>query len=165
MKILYDDVSSEYSYPLSKKDVGKIKKYLPSGLSDIIKNIRFGCNTKTTQEGRTVKRGRFYDIKINFCLKNFQSIILAENKDYIEEIKRFGGKINFETRLIGWNKSNAKRYAYYILLHEISHIIYSENYLDAKLNSKSSVKEEQWCNNNSLQMLKNIEREEGITEN
>jgi len=156
MKILYDTVTKEYLYPLSKKDIVELKKYIPSEIIEKIKCIRFGCNTKTTQEGRTVKRGRFYDIRINFCLKNLQSLMLSDRKDYIEEIKEFCGKVDIETRMITWSLPYAKRYASYIFLHEIGHITYCEKYFEGQLNKKNSTKEELWCNNYSKQLIRKI---------
>ena len=76
MKIIYDKVSSDYLYPLSKDDIALGKKVVASEDLDKLRTIEFGCNTKTTQEGRTVQRGKFYDIRINFCLKNLNSLIL-----------------------------------------------------------------------------------------
>ncbi len=156
MKILYDNVSSDYLYPLSKKDISKIKDNLPSEIADKIRMIRFGCNTKTTQEGRTVRRGRFYDIRINFCLNNLRSLILSENNKYIGEIGRFGGKIDFETGFVRWNLPDAKRYMLYILLHEIGHVVFCEKYSHGRLQGRSSVAEELWCDNYSLQLIEKI---------
>jgi hypothetical protein len=83
MKIMYDNISSDYLYPLSKKDMGHIKGYFPTNTIEKIKVIRFGCNLNTTQEGRTVQRGNFYDIRINFCLRGLKSKLLSDQNDYI----------------------------------------------------------------------------------
>ncbi len=156
MKIIYDNVSGEYLYPLSKKDIKKIKQYIDPLTIEKIKFLKFGCNTKTTQEGRIVKRGSIYDIRINFCLKNMQSCLLSDKKQYVEEIKKFGGKLNLSARTIDWKLSDSKRYALYILFHEIGHIHYCLKYLGGKLNTKTSQKEEHWCNSFAQRAINKI---------
>ncbi|MEN6290765.1 MAG: hypothetical protein ABFD07_01955 [Methanobacterium sp.] len=153
MKIIYDKVSPEYSYPLSKDDVAKIKKFVKSENISKLRTIEFGCNTKTTQEGRTVQRGKYYDIRINFCLKNMSSLILSENKKYIDQIRLFAGSVDFESRLITWNMADAKRYALFLLLHEIGHIIYSERHSQNNLSGASSKHEEQWCDRYAMEKI------------
>jgi len=160
MKILYNSVSSEYLYPLSNKDIRRIRDYIPSEILDLISCIRFGCNVKTHREGRIVKRGRFYDIRINFCLRRvggpLQSLIQSDTKEYIEEVKRYGGKLDLNTKTISWELQDAKRYAFYILLHEIGHIVYSEKHLKGQLGWKGSRKEEKWCYDYSMRLMKQM---------
>lgn len=135
-----------------------MRMFVSSQILNKIRVIKFGCNTKTTQEGRIVKRGKFYDIRINFCLNNKRSLILSEKKKYIEEIRRFGGSVDFETRFVTWQLSDAKLYTFYILFHEISHIIFCENYLDGQLGGKKIISEEQWCDKYSMMLVKKIEK-------
>lgn len=156
MKIIYDKVSSEYLYPLSKEDIAKIKKIISAEDFSKIRTIVFGCNTKTTQEGRTVQRGRFYDIRINFCLKNFNTLILSDEKKYIDQIKSFTDSVDKKTRLITWRLDDAKRYALFLLLHEIGHVIYSEHYSPSKLKGPSSKAEEQWCDHYAMQKIQEL---------
>ncbi|GBC59925.1 hypothetical protein DENIS_0867 [Desulfonema ishimotonii] len=158
MKICYDNVSSDYSYPVSKKDIGEIKKIILPEITDKIRVIRFGCNTKTTQEGRIVKQGRVYDIRINFCLNNNRSLILSDRKKYIKEIKQFGGSPDFKSGFITWKLNDAKRYSFYILFHEIGHIAFCEKYLNGNQGTKNSSAEEQWCNNFSMKLIRELEK-------
>jgi hypothetical protein len=156
MKIIFDTVSSEYLYPLSKCDVARIKEVVNSEELNKLRKIEFGCNTKTTQEGRTVQRGKYYDIRINFCLKNLSSLILSEDKKYIDQIKRFASNVDIKSRLITWELAEAKRYALFLLFHEIGHVIYSEHHLQNKLNGPSSKAEEQWCDSYSMQKISEL---------
>ena len=156
MKITYDKVSSEYMYPLSKESIAQLKNIVSAEDIDKIRTIEFGCNTKTTQEGRTVQRGRFYDIRINFCLKNLSSLILSDDKKYIEQIKSFSGSIDHKTRLITWKLADARRYALFLLLHEIGHVIYSEHHSTSKLSGPSSKAEEQWCDSYAMQKIRAV---------
>jgi hypothetical protein len=156
MKIIFDKVSSEYLYPLSKEDIAQIKKVVSSEDIDRLRTIEFGCNMKTTQEGRTVQRGSFYDIRINFCLKNMTTLVLSEDKKYIDQIKSFAGYVDMKSRLITWKLDDAKRYALFLLLHEIGHVIYSEHQSQTRLCGPSSKAEEKWCEHYAMQKLQGI---------
>lgn len=156
MKVIYDRVSSDYLYPLSKEDIAQLKKIVSEDDLAKLRTLEFGCNTKTTQEGRTVRRGRFYDIRINFCMKNFSTLILSDDKKYIEQIKSFSGNFDLKSRLITWKLADAKRYALFILLHEIGHIHYSENYSQSKLSGPPSKAEEQWCDRYAMEKIQQL---------
>jgi hypothetical protein len=156
MKIIYDKVSSDYLYPLSKDDISQIKKVVAPEDLDKLRTIEFGCNTKTTQEGRTVLRGKFYDIRINFCLKNLSSLLLSDDKKYLDQIKSFAGNVDQKNRLITWKLVDAKRYASFLLLHEIGHVIYSEHHSQSKLSGPPSKTEEQWCDRYAMQQIQEL---------
>ena len=147
MKISFDQKSVEYKYPVSKKDIDIFKTHVSNDVLNKIRRIRIGCNTKTTQEGRMVYRGLRYDIRINFCLNRGKSPILTEDKQYIEQVKRYGGEIDFDSRTIKWSSENAKYYAYFILAHEVAHIVYSEKHNVKDIGYRESNKEEKWCDN------------------
>jgi mRNA-degrading endonuclease RelE of RelBE toxin-antitoxin system len=156
MKIIYDKVSSGYLYPLSKSDVNKVKNVVSVEDINKIRTIEFGCNIKTTQEGRTVQKGKLYDIRINFCLKNFNSLVLSDDKKYIDQIKSFSGMVDKESRLITWKLADAKRYVLFLLFHEIGHVIYSEHYAKNKLSGPTSKIEEQWCDGYAMQKIQEL---------
>ncbi len=153
MKIIYDNVSSEYIYPLSKKDITLLKECVPLGVIERIKSIRFGCNNKTTQEGRLIQYGHYYDIRINFCLNNMRSLILSEGKKYLDQIKYFGGIVDLSKRHIIWKLDNAKKYMLFLVFHELGHIIYCDTFLNGKMESRSSSAEEHWCDKYALEKV------------
>ncbi len=157
MKIIYNKVSAEYLYPLSKSEAAKVKNVVSIEDINKIRLIEFGCNTRTTQEGRTVQKGNYYDIRINFCLKNYSSLILTDEKEYINQIQRFSGIVDKKTRLIKWKLADAKRYAIFLLFHEIGHVVYSEHYSNNKLIGSSSKAEEQWCDSYAMQKIQELE--------
>ena len=164
MKIWYDSVSSQYCFPLSKRDIGKLKSHIPSDIWNAVLHIRFGFSSKTSQVGRLVKRGKFYNIRVNFCLKevngNLQSPLLFNGKQYIENVKKYGGKPSLTTRTISWEFQDAKRYAFDILLHEIGHVIYAEKGLPDSISGgyrRGFPKEEEWCDNYSTQLISKIQ--------
>jgi hypothetical protein len=77
-------------------DLDKIHGIVAPSLLIAVASIRFGCNTKTTQEGRTVQRGNQYEIRINFFLKNNKSKLLSTERSYQRTVEGFGGKIDKE---------------------------------------------------------------------
>jgi len=153
MKIIFDSVSKEYIFPLSRNDFRLIKEIIPSEIVRRIRSIRCGCNTKTTQEGRLVQHGAIFDIRINFCLRDAKSSLLSDRPEYVAQISKFGGKVDLSKKIVFWNLEAAKSYAYFILLHEIAHIIYSETYLDGRMSPKESPSEEEWCDNFAISKL------------
>jgi len=156
MKIFYDNVSKEYKYPLSKNDVTYLRNIVEQDIWERIRHVRFGCNTKTTQEGRIVQKGRFYDIRINFCLNGSRTLILSEQKEYLNNISKFGGRIELSERFVYWKEDDAKRYGIFLLLHEIGHIKYCESRLGGKMQGKTTNAEEQYCDNFAFEGLKKL---------
>ena len=149
MKIIYDNVSPDFSFPLSRKDIRVLKEILPLGIYEKINVLEFGCNRKTTQLGRTVQLANgVYNIRVNFCLKNFTSIVLSEGHYYIEPVEQCGGVIDLTTRLVQWTSLSAKKFGFFILLHEIGHICYAEHILERQSwEKKAGGNEEKWCDN------------------
>jgi hypothetical protein len=162
MRVSYDKVGSRYIYPLCEREVRVIMNHVPPIALDLITWIRFGCNLRTTQEGRVVKRGKFYEIKVNFCLwdreGDMQSRLLsAGRKSYLEQVRRYGGIPDAEMKAIKWDLANAKRYASFVLLHEVGHVIHGEKYLHGQMGRKrSSRREENWCDDFSAQLVRRI---------
>jgi hypothetical protein len=137
-------------------DLERLRTAVSSELLAAVCSIRFGCNTKTTQEGRMVQRGKRYEIRVNFCLKNNQSRLLSRARSYKHTILEFGGHIDEETALITWSLENAKRYAFYLLLHEIAHVAYCEKFNEGRLEDHGSPAEESWCNEFATNALKQL---------
>lgn len=156
MKVSYDNTSKDYAYPMSRTDLDKLQGVVASPLLAAISVIRFGCNTKTTQEGRTVQRGNQYEIRINFCLRNNRSRLLSTEKSYERTIQSFGGQINKEASLITWSTGSAKLYAFYLLLHEIAHVAYCERFKEGKLEGHGSPTEEAWCDKYASDTLRQL---------
>jgi len=153
MKVHFNALSSEYVYPLCKKEVLRyVSLVFEQGLRKI-GEIEFGCNTKTTQEGRIVQHGDRYNIRINFCLKNLSSTILSNSSVYMNQIKVFASCVDMDSGLITWKLHEAKRYALFLLFHEIGHIVYSESHSSVKMSGSGTRMEEQWCDRYAMQML------------
>jgi len=161
MKVSYDTISQDYSYPLSRNDLDTLRCMVSPSLLEVVGAVRFGCNTKTTQEGRTVQRGKQYEIRINFCLKNNQTKLLSDERSYQHTVQRFGGTIDKETGLITWFPAGARLYAFYLLLHEIGHVAYCERFKEGRLEGHGSPTEESWCDEFAAIGLKQLPGEEG----
>lgn len=154
MKISYDKVTQEYHFPLSRHDIGRIHDLIPRSLIEKIASVRFGCNAKTTQEGRMVQRGARYQVRINFCLNDGCSPILSSATPYRKTIERFGGTFLSEKTL--WEPEGARLYAYFLLLHEIAHIAYCEEFHGGRLEGHGSPKEESWCDQYANRILASL---------
>ena len=156
MKVSYDKISKDYSYPISRTDLDKLHGVVTPSLLAAVSVIRFGCNTKTTQEGRTVQRGNQYEIRINFCLRINRSRLLSSEKTYERTIQSFGGQIDKGANLITWPTGGAKRYAYYLLLHEVAHVAYCERFKEGRLEGHGSPTEEAWCDKYASDNLRQL---------
>lgn len=157
MKIEFDS-AGPYTYPLSKADVQRLRSLVAESVAAKIARIRFGCNQKTTQEGRTVQRGPRFDIRINFCVKSNQGLLLSTRSDYAKILARCGGKIDHRNNMVVWTTRGARLYAAFILLHEIGHVVYSESYAGGQFNgSRPANNEERWCDEYALSLLPRAE--------
>jgi hypothetical protein len=158
MRITYDKVSPEYLYPLnSKSDFDFFRNEIQKHILDRIRLVRFGCNWKTTQEARLVQRGECFDIRINFCLKNYRSPILSDKKDWSNTIEKFGGVLDLSSNTVEWSLANSKRYSMFLLFHEVGHIAYCIKHFGGKItNKKGSSSEERWCESYALDAINKI---------
>lgn len=153
MKIEYD-TAEPYTHPLNKSDVKRLRALIGENIAARIAHIRFGCNQKTTQEGRTMQRGPQFDIRINFCVKSNQGLLLSTKSDYAKIVLRCGGKVDLRNNMILWTSSGAKLYTAFILLHEIGHIVYCETHAGGQFNgSRPANNEERWCDDFALNLL------------
>ncbi|MEQ1919623.1 MAG: hypothetical protein ABL955_10520 [Elusimicrobiota bacterium] len=158
MKIEYDSAEA-YTHPLSKTDVQLLRPLIVDSVMEKIAHIRFGCNQKTTQEGRTVQRGPKFDIRVNFCVKSNQGLLLSTKSDYTKIIIRCGGKLDLKNNVVTWTSAGAKLYAAFLLLHEIGHIVHCDTYSGGQFNgSRPANNEERWCDDFALNLLPRAEK-------
>lgn len=160
MKIVYDSVSSEYVYPLTKADVARIRDHVPPEIWELIQYIRFGFSGNSTHTGRMRRHGSSYRIRVNFCLKKvngqFQSPLACETKNFVGNVRKYGGRPDPSTRTILWDFESARRYAMYVLLHEIGHVVYAESNFPGSTSRRQISQEEQWCDKYSERLLAKI---------
>lgn len=119
-----------------------------------IARIRFGCNRKTMQEGRTTQRGPRFDIRINFCVKANQGLLLSDKSEYAKMVVRCGGRIDSRNNAVEWTAKGAKLYAAFLVLHEIAHIVYCEAFTEGKITGdRPAHNEERWCDDFAANLL------------
>lgn len=160
MKIIYDSVSSEYVYPLTKADVTRVRDHVPTEIWEAIQCVRFGCSRNSTHTGRMRRHGGSYRIKVNFCLKKvngqLQSPLACGKRNFVENVKRYGGEPDLGPRIITWDFESARRYAMYVLLHEIGHVVHAESNLPGNASRRQTSQEEDWCDSYSARLLREI---------
>jgi len=152
MKVTYDSVSRNYAYPLSRTDLEFILSRVPPDVCAAISGVRFGCNQTTTQEGRIVRRGNQYEIRVNFCLCDGASRLLGNVDRFRKFVLQLGGIIDQKAKKVIWNPDSAKRYAAFLVLHEVGHIIYSQKNGDRQSTTHGSSDEEKWCDKFALDL-------------
>lgn len=160
MKIRFDQAGSA-SYPLDAKTAKQVVNRLaPPDVVEAIREIRFGCNRTTSQEARIVAKGSIFDIRINFCLVNGCSRALSSDKKWADPVVQLGGVIDASTNSVSWPGESAKRYALFLLIHELAHVIYARERGEARWSTpKSSTHEEAWCDEFALRESKAIDLE------
>jgi hypothetical protein len=111
-----------------------------------------------------VTRGKSYRIRVNFCPKSvegrLESPLVCRQKHYVKGVKRCGGEIDAAKRTILWDWESAKRYALYVLLHEIGHEAYAEKELPGSGVDHPSANEEDWCDTYSAALMQKIDASE-----
>jgi hypothetical protein len=123
-------------------------------LGEVTSSIRFGCNHRTTQEGRLAKRGARYEIRINFCLRHGRSRLVSETEYWLKWVRMCGGRVSVEEKAVLWNETAAKRYAAFLLLHELAHIAYFLRHSGHDLVArKGGREEERFCDEWAAQSL------------
>lgn len=153
LKIEFDGIAA-FTYPLNKADVQRMLPLVGENIASRIAHIRFGCNQKTTQEGRTVQRGPQFDIRINFCVKSGVGLLLSRDPSYMKIITLCGGEIDPGNNQTVWTPAAAKRYAAFLLLHEIAHIVYCTINSGGEMTGKrTGANEEKWCDQFALRLL------------
>lgn len=155
MQLEFDKITAPYCYPLSASDVKQVlAECVPAEMMPRLAKLHFGCNQQTTQEARIITRGNKIDVRINFCPKDGKTRLLSEKREWREIIKFCGGSIDKKDDSVLWTAEAAKRYAIFLIAHEIAHIIYAaRNGSNRFTDSKSSATEETWCDSFAKSIL------------
>jgi hypothetical protein len=160
MRIIYDSLGPDHIYPLMKADVARVRDHVPPDVWETIQYIRFGFSSNSRHTGRMRGRGRSHRIRVNFCLKRvngqLQSPLACKQRDFVENVKRYGGKPDLNTRTIVWDFDSARQYAMYVLLHEIGHVVYAQRNLSGSGSRRGSSGEEDWCDSYSARLMPKI---------
>lgn len=159
MKIQFDRASSNITYPVDLSTIKRvIRDYVPAIVSERVAKIRIGCNRSTTQEARIVGRGTTYEIRINFCLINGRSRQLSEKLEWVRLVESFGGVLDKAAAEVEWPGASARRYAIFLLLHEIGHAVYAaDRGVEYLQDLPFSRVQEEWCDRYARDTLRQIE--------
>lgn len=150
MIVTFDRVQGGYEYPLSRTQVRdlitKAESLYPK-LTGLVRAVRCGCNWSTGQEGRIVRGGGEFTVRLNFCVRDGSSPVLSVRESWLRPVRFCGGEPDLSSRQVRWSKADAARYASFILLHEIAHIVYMLKHDERKFaGAKGSPSEEAFCN-------------------
>ena len=119
--------------------------------------VHFGWNSRTTQEGRIVQRGDKFDIRINFTTKNDQSRLISPTPRWLVPVRACGGIEHPDQMVVDWPPGTAKRYATFLLLHELAHVVYlGRTTASSFRNLRGSLSEESFCDKWALQALRRV---------
>ncbi len=141
------------TYPIDAREVkSALQSFAPKEILGAISKIRFGCNQTTTQEARIVGRGPTYEIRINFFLCGSKTRLLSQTKKWLKPVETCGGDVIKGASEVYWSANAARRYAIFLLFHEVGHAVYArERGLGMLHSSVTSAEEERWCDSFGLQ--------------
>jgi hypothetical protein len=159
-RLRFDVVAKGDRHPLTRDDVQHLLSRLYAEVPEIeglVSALRFGCNFRTTQEGRLAQRGGQYEIRINFCLREGTSRIVSDTDSWLKWVKMCGGRPSLKDKIVRWDEGPAKRYAAFLLFHELAHIVYALRNSSFELGRwRGSPEEERFCDQWAAQSLKGI---------
>lgn len=144
MKIYFAKLPSERKHPLEGEDFGPLKAVVGTALVSRIRTLSFKDNQRTTQEARLRYYGTQVDIAINFCCDGGTSRMLSADRRYVSIVERLGGVVHPHEKRVHWTPKAAKVYAYFLILHELAHVVYLDEHPDIS-DFRGSREEERWC--------------------
>jgi len=148
-RVQFDVITKGYEYPLSREEVLHVLSWaeeVAPGLPQLVRSVRFGCNHRTTQEGRVVQRGESFEVRVNFCPKDNRTRILRSSRSWLLHAKKCGGVPDLESGAVTWSRDSARRYAVFLLLHELAHVVYMRRIGSREFDEKSGGEsEERFC--------------------
>ena len=146
MRISFGHVTGSKSYPLTRDEIRSVVTMLADDVAIAIVEIRYICSMHGYQLGRVVSRASGATITINFCTSGGVSQLLSRRRRYLDEIHACGGVVNLESGDVLWPSDSAKKYAVYVLAHEIGHLAYAKKYGNNRLDGRhKGGGEEKWC--------------------
>ena len=159
-RLRFDVVPEGDRHPLGREEVQRLLLLVVADvpeLAGVVSAVRFGCNHRTKREGRIVQRGKRYEIGINFCLRDGSSRLLNSGESWLKWIKMCGGRPRIDDKVVLWDENTAARYAAFILLHEMAHIVYYLRHSRFDLNRwKGSPEEEKFCDEWAARSLQRL---------
>ena len=148
-RIVFDPAPEEHRHPLSRHEVAAALARAGSEIPRLaarLRLVRFGCNLRTTQEGRVVERGDFFEIRLNFVPRRDRTRILSTKAPWLQGVQVSGGRVDRRAGVVVWPPGTAVTYARFLLYHELAHIAYMDrNGADRFGEGRGSREEEVFC--------------------
>lgn len=156
-RVRFDVITKEHRYPLAREDVRRALEELfneAPDMREVIRSVRFGCSRHTAREGGIVQHGRWFDIRINFCLKEGRTRLLSTSKTWLRPVTKCGGAPDLPGGQVVWSNQAAATYAVFILFHEVAHVVYMRRSGEATFGGKvhGAPEEERFCDEWALKM-------------
>ncbi len=130
MRLTYARLPAERRHPLGRDAVRRLlaetAPEAPALLSRV-RAIHFGWNGRTTQEGRIVQHGAFFEIRINFTVEGERSRLLRSDARWLRGVTRCGGFASAESGWVSWPAGSAEQYCSFLILHELAHAVYAQS--------------------------------------
>lgn len=108
---------------------------------------------RTAVRGLTAFRRKGVIIRINFWTWRRRTPIASHWPTELPFIRSLGGTIDAESGMVIWTGDSARRFALFILLHEISHLMFKLSYPRAGVMSGGNPFEETWCDEKAKELL------------
>lgn len=163
MRVTFDECRGCW-FPLSAREVRSVlRSEVAPDILERIAWVRFGCSTRTGQEGRVVERGTRYDIRIDFCPHESGDGVLftrrlSERREWTEPVRSLGGRFDPGTPTVIWSVESAARYAVFLLLHEVAHIVFNVSRRGGFCGTSRDPAEEVWCDSFAMRRARTYTR-------
>lgn len=150
-RITFDRVTERHRFAVTRPDVERALALAFQAVPELrsqLRSVRFGCNTKTTQEGRISQRDlEVFEIRVNFCLEGDRSPVFGRTSVawWRRKVVSFGGALDPERNTVLWTDATAARYTMFILFHEIAHVVYMRRHGAAEFEGYGGGDEERFC--------------------
>jgi hypothetical protein len=155
MEILYNRIAGPHRYPMARVDVERAVELLYPSVRGRLAAIRFICSNNSTRLARLVTRKSGSTITINFCTQDDVSRLASNRNDYLRQIRACGGEPSVEEGKIRWSPESARRFAVFLLSHEVGHLLFAERMgEDVGRRDRGSAAEEAWCDSFALESVR-----------
>jgi len=150
VRITYDRLTPPRLHPLGKSAVRALLAGLGPDAREAVERLRaihFGWNQRTSQEGQVAQRDDdSFEIRVNFTVADGESRVLRDDAPWIKSVRLCGGTADLRTGVVTWPPGTPERYAAFLLLHELAHVVYAIRMNDGLIEgSRSPGAEERFC--------------------
>lgn len=156
MKVYYRDVPEDVQHALSRRDIERLHEVVPEDILRRIIELHVYYNTRTAVRGLIAFRRKGIIIRINFWTWRRRTRIDSHWPEELPFIRSLGGSIDRENGVVVWTGDSARRFALFILLHEISHLLFKLSHPHAGAMQGGNRYEEAWCDEKAKELLQRL---------